>query len=270
MPYQADDQIPCENKCDDWTNQLFPIKDCGEQWVGFDSQENRDIVKSLIHEMGPIATGINVTEDFIEWGNRHHKENEYYPDTHEPWANRLNHIVVIVGWYDDENLLNNGYWICKNSWGTDWGYDGFFNIEYGGLFTATYVAWVDYEGNNSFPNKPMIPIGPNQGNINEEYTYSFSSSDPDNDDVYYLVDWKDDSSSEWLGPYPSNQTMSISHIWNKKGSYDIQVKVKDVHGYESEWSDSLEISMPKNKVQNFFKKLFFNLFENYFQQIIFS
>jgi len=37
-----------------------------------------------------------------------------------------NHLVSIIG-YDDTQ----GYWICKNSWGTSWGENGFFRIKYG-------------------------------------------------------------------------------------------------------------------------------------------
>ena len=39
----------------------------------------------------------------------------------------------------------------------------------------------------------------------------------------------------------------MSHIWHEKGNYDIRVKVKDIHGYESEWSDPLSIILPKRK-----------------------
>ena len=44
-----------------------------------------------------------------------------------------NHFVLIVG-YDDTL----GAWIIKNSWGTDWGYNGFGYIAYGAACTDTY------------------------------------------------------------------------------------------------------------------------------------
>ena len=51
--------------------------------------------------------------------------------------NNSYHIITVIGWDDNfpkENFSTtpegNGAWICKNSWGTDWGKDGFFYISY--------------------------------------------------------------------------------------------------------------------------------------------
>jgi cathepsin F len=40
----------------------------------------------------------------------------------------LDHAVQIVG-YDGTN--NNGYWIVRNSWGADWGENGFIRLQFG-------------------------------------------------------------------------------------------------------------------------------------------
>jgi hypothetical protein len=61
---------------------------------------------------------------------------------------------------------------------------------------------------------------------------------------------RDGSNSGWLGSYPHGQQVNASHIWNKKGTYLIKVKTKDVLGKESDWSDPLSINMPRNKVIN--------------------
>ena len=38
------------------------------------------------------------------------------------------HAVVIVGW-GVENGIN--YWIAQNSWGPNWGENGYFRIQFG-------------------------------------------------------------------------------------------------------------------------------------------
>jgi len=97
------------------------------------------------------------------------------------------------------------------------------------------------------PEKPDDPEGTITGGANKEYTYTTSTIDPDGDQVYYLFDWGDGKFSGWVGPYNSGQTAEASYKWSEKGDYEIRVKAKDDHGVQSDWSDPLPISMPKNK-----------------------
>ena len=97
------------------------------------------------------------------------------------------------------------------------------------------------------PEKPNAPEGSTAGGADVEYTYTAVTTDSDGDKIYYLFDWDDDKFSGWVGPYRSGQTAQASHKWAEKGDYEIRVKAKDDHGVQSEWSDPLPISMPKNK-----------------------
>ena len=63
---------------------------------------------------------------------------------------------------------------------------------------------------NTPPNKPEVH-GPARGKPGETYLYTFKTTDPENDDVYYYVDWGDGSNSRWLGPYDSGVQESASH-----------------------------------------------------------
>ncbi|PNX50245.1 MAG: hypothetical protein BV456_07345 [Thermoplasmata archaeon M8B2D] len=97
------------------------------------------------------------------------------------------------------------------------------------------------------PEKPQKPSGPTSGKPEVELTYTSSTTDADDDEVYYLFEWGDGEFSEWIGPKNSGEQVTASHTWTSEGNFSIRVKAKDDHGILSEWSDPLSISMPKNK-----------------------
>ncbi|EMR73530.1 PKD domain protein [Thermoplasmatales archaeon SCGC AB-539-N05] len=117
------------------------------------------------------------------------------------------------------------------------------------------------------PNKPNRPSGPSSGVPDKEYTYSASTTDPEGDQINYLFNWGDGSDSGWLGLYNSGETVSASHKWTSKGSYEIKVKAKDVNGMESEWSDPLGVSMPKNKNTMFASQQLINIIQKLFPSV---
>jgi hypothetical protein len=114
---------------------------------------------------------------------------------------------------------------------------------------------------NNPPNKPNKPSGKINGKTGEEYTYTSSTTDPEGDNVFYLFDWGNGETSFILGPYESGTECSASNIWFDEsgtecsasniwfedGNYQIKVKSIDEYGAESDWSDPLSITMPKNK-----------------------
>ncbi|AFA48624.1 lectin like domain-containing protein [Acetobacterium woodii] len=78
-----------------------------------------------------------------------------YPSYYNPNTSALyytgsattNHDVVIVGWDDNYNRSQfsttppgDGAWIIRNSWGTDWGDNGYFYLSYYDTYAANNVA----------------------------------------------------------------------------------------------------------------------------------
>lgn len=61
------------------------------------------------------------------------------------------------------------------------------------------------------------------------------TTDPDGDDIYYLIDWDDGTSSGWIGPYHSGEEACFVHTY-LPGVYEIKAKAKDIYGAESDWS----------------------------------
>jgi len=108
---------------------------------------------------------------------------------------------------------------------------------------------------NERPNTPSTPTGPSTGKSKNEISYTSNSENPEGEDLYYMYDWGDDTINSWIGPFNSGETAIASHIWSETGTYSIKVKVKDIHNGESEWSDSLSISLSRSKSN---KKVLFN------------
>ncbi|MCX6666362.1 MAG: DUF2341 domain-containing protein [Euryarchaeota archaeon] len=94
---------------------------------------------------------------------------------------------------------------------------------------------------NTPPNSPAKPSGPNNGFTNMTYIYSTNTTDPEGDQIFYLFDWGDNSSSEWLGPYNSGEIICFNHSWMSQGYYQVKVKAKDIYDYVSEWSEPLTV-----------------------------
>ncbi len=83
--------------------------------------------------------------------------------------------------------------------------------------------------------------GPLYGKPGVNYTFCVTVNDPDGDTVFCLWEWGDGTSSGWLGPYASGEEICVTHAWPNEGSFDIQVKLKDEYGAESEWSEAFKI-----------------------------
>jgi hypothetical protein len=115
---------------------------------------------------------------------------------------------------------------------------------------------------NKPPDKPIIN-GVNSGKAGVEYEFEFSTTDPDDDEVFYWILWFEGCPGvSWDGPYNSGEIVKKSYTYTEEGDYIISVKAKDSNGAESDWA-TLEISMPKNKSMNDFNILIFRLIQRF-------
>ena len=67
------------------------------------------------------------------------------------------------------------------------------------------------EGNQ--PPSITTITGITRGKINTYYNYTFYATDPDNDDIYYLIHWGDSMVFYWMGPYKSGEKITISYCF---------------------------------------------------------
>jgi cathepsin H len=93
-------------------------------------------LKTALFEHGPVSIAFEVVDGF-----RDYLSGVYSSDVCLNSTADVNHAVVAVG-YGSENGTD--YWIVKNSWGADWGDEGFFKISRGVNMCGVAVC-------NSFP-----------------------------------------------------------------------------------------------------------------------
>jgi hypothetical protein len=117
---------------------------------------------------------------------------------------------------------------------------------------------------NNPPETPTLN-GPTSGNSGTAYKYTFSSTDPDGDDVTYCVNWSDGTGEVCIGPFASGEEVTNTHTWSAKGTYMVKVKARDTYTAESDWA-TLTVTMPcsYNKPIPYFLELLFQRFPNAF------
>ena len=224
------DPVLCDEKCENWEDYLIPISNCG-YWYPDGNPEDRDTIKSQILKHGPVVTSFVCTwylqgdGNFVDWGWDHNDPDDYFSNPQQ-YPTVIGHFVVIVGWKDDPEISNGGYWICKNSWGPDWGNNGFFNIEYGTEnIDRLMIEWVDY---NPDVIVNWIPVsdtgGIYYGDIGEQLTFNGSSSfDHEGEIVSYLWDFGDGYNEYGI---------TVFHTYESKGVYPVTLTVIDNSGNE--------------------------------------
>lgn len=121
-------------------------------------------------------------------------------------------------------------------------HQGYSNPPSGNPFTAYYVDDVVTAEpiTNHPPNKPTI-TGGSSGDPGTNYALTLTTTDYEQEDVYYWVEWGNNSNSGWVGPFASGATATINHIYANVGIYEIKAKAKDINDLESDWSDPHQI-----------------------------
>ena len=156
--------------------------------------------------------------------------------------------------YDNIGIINRWWWDFGDNFYSDLQnpQHRYYKI---GDYNVTLKVWNDVGGYNSTTKlisiyesntPPGIPEidGETQGVVDVEYEYTFISTDPEGEDVYYWIIWGDGCPAvEWSGPYVSGEEVVFTHTFASQGMFSIRAKAKDIHDSESDWG-YLDVTMP--------------------------
>lgn len=97
-----------------------------------------DELKDSLCQHGPLVVAVRATDAFQAYVDGVFNEHDPSCDIVHHDGTCINHAVTIVGWDDEKKA-----WIIKNSWGPDWGMQGYMYIAYDSNNIGYMAAWAE-------------------------------------------------------------------------------------------------------------------------------
>ncbi|PRP91742.1 Outer membrane protein assembly factor BamD [Enhygromyxa salina] len=153
-------------------------------------------IKAAMCKYGAVTAAVAATSNFIA----------YSSGTFDEKSNAtINHAVTLVGWDDSRNA-----WLLRNSWGTNWGEDGYMWIDYDSNSVGAYAAWAMVKEDGNAQN--------NSNNNNSPVIQSFSErnlrvTNDSGQNVEVQVQWYTQRDGKWTwlpGALGSSKTASYA------------------------------------------------------------
>ncbi len=172
------------------------------------TSKNRDIIKRLIMEHGSVTASICADDEY--WTG---KKVALYDYKKYGNGNYADHEILIVGWNDDypaENFItrpdSDGAFICKNSWGENYGASGYFYLSYEDKILCN---------NNVAAYDCAMPGDNNWYDRNYQYAgYLTHIKDPivDQKNVVYMYDKNNAAYGMWFSPKEDEKLSAIGYF----------------------------------------------------------
>jgi hypothetical protein len=223
--------MECNQKSANWRSRVVKIKNTGKIYSDIDS------IKKALLKHGPLVTSMKVYTDFYYY------ESGIYEHVFGNFEGY--HAVIIVGYNDEAE-----YWICKNSWGTQWGEEGWFNIKYGNSNIGKNTQYFSGIDGNIQPFIPTYSY-PKKGetNVNTKIKLAWNCEDPNGDKIFYDVYLSKGYNIDETDLIVENISEKYYNITNlsKNTSYTWKIVARDEHGSQQIGQEYTFITAPPKK-----------------------
>jgi hypothetical protein len=109
------------------------------------------------------------------------------------------HMVVLVGWDDNQA---GGIWFVRNSWGTDWGENGYMRIKYGYSRIGRGANYINYPGADALQVSPSYGLASEglMGGPFDSAAMTYTLSNQSTGNVIWIATW----TQPWLDMSPNH------------------------------------------------------------------
>jgi C1A family cysteine protease len=116
-----------------------------------------DAMKTAIMTYGVVDAAVYASQPaFMGYSGGIYEDSLTACDNTPCYYAQTDHAISLVGWDDNGDPENNGYWILRNSWGTTWGENGYMRIKYRSARASCESAYLFLNSSQPTPT----PSGP--------------------------------------------------------------------------------------------------------------
>ena len=227
-----------------------------ENWGAYKvDNEFLNKAKTAIYYDHPLVFGVGLTDSFNSLGSNTSSSVSSSTGLWEPNLSeeRLGgHALTIIG-YDDYKF--GGAFRVVNSWGTQWGDNGYLWIKYSDFMDNVKAAYIMFIDENIGTENPQINLDTYQ---RVDYEGDFSMEGQYNSGYNgYGIYYSDENQASYIGNFINGNMDGYFLILNSDGFYEATIKNGELVEFDKlGFSDSDRETMKKSLMaKKYFKKL---------------